>query len=968
MRIIAGHQHGYMALRHDGFVADGYTVDLRACLYGVRISGRIPPLQKWKIKKGDHGDINGALHWPTAGRDKRPIGSFFLTGVLGVVHAVPEKKKESGNTPTKEGTNTRPSQDPEHQQADNPFIAGVKGRSGGGKSTTGPDTAQVGVVTGTKKEKDSQNNQPPPTTALPADQVLVLPIRNRKWEKDTRYLALAAAGPKDKKGKALKLAAGQHVLVVAGSEEDSQEAICIPVGNTSLVAVNKAGPPDLGSTVYDLDGEGAIDPDRGGRFQGLMRVVKKPKGALKYKDWFPTEENVLALNLGPFTGKQDSLAGVFYYGAALLSTESFGGPFSFGDAPADQHTYGEHADGVMRPLHFSSGALWKSNNAINVKAKGQGFGTLTGRTTKGGSDQQSDRDRQNNQDNWLDDPNLAAGDGPMLFESKFHPCLRAPYSVYVHLEWDEDATHSLLDQKMKGCWRWRAESFLYEVPAPTPPPTDGPPTDGPPDEGTPGQPGQPERPGELPPDQPWGFLIPGSLRVTPEGDLTGDVIGAGDAHQPGGSGVKIGLEPGVTDTGTVPQDPAPPPGPDGGVSPGELRRRGWWGSIRPPVELGTGEFVYERPWDQPRRFTATSVELGVPAMVFRAQLFRRGAPYLTNDMHPSPAALAWLDTYAPVVARFESHGAQGGTPGDDILDGSPSGTLAGDPFAYTTQRASGSPYPNTSDGAVVLLPGEVGLIDIDTDFEPVPGMPRSTAYLTLPHVAVLGLGRPDLTSGGITRGWSIGVDATGQVDFTHVDADGVATPVASLNADGTISGFGSGGAPSMAAIFGQTADQTIGGTGTETSLFGTGAGAASIPSNGWAVGMSARTLLRGRISTIFPTPGTVAIKGKLAGATNISMGAGGITAQLNQALFEVEFIATCRDLSTPSAAVFVGSLIFRTIGTTVATPYVIASVGWSGTVDTTAATSIDVTFQWGTSSGGNTLTTTVGKVDTETPG
>lgn len=965
MRIIAGHQAGFYALRHDGFVADGYTVDLRACLYGVRISGRIPPLGRWKIKKGDHGDINGALHWPTAGRDKRPIGSFFLTGVLGVVHAVPEKKK-SGNTPTKEGGNTRPSQDPEHQQAGNPFIAGVQGRSGGGKSTTGPDTAQVGVVTGTKKEKDSQ--PPAPTTALPPDQVLVLPIRNRKWEKDTRYQALAAAGPKDKKGKALKLAAGQHVLVVAGSEEDSQEPICIPVGNTSLIAVNKAGPPDLGTTVYDLDGEGEIDPDRGARYQGLMRVVKKPEGFGKFKPYFDKkQDNVLALNLGPFTGRQDSLAGVFYYGAALLSTESFGGPFSFGDTPADQHTMGDHADGVIRPLHLSTGALFETNPAIGVKAKGQGFGTLKGRSTATGSDQQSDRDRQNNQENWLDDVSIASGDGPLLFEGKFHPCLRAPYSTYVHLEWDEEATHQLLDQKMKGCWRWRAESFLYEVPAPPDVPTDGgPPWEGPPDEGTPGQPGQPERPGELPPDQPWGFLIPGSLRVTPEGDLTGDVIGAGDAHQPGGSGVKIGLVPGVTDTGTVPQDPAPPkPPPDSGgdhgdTSPGELRRKGWWGSIRPPQELVGEPFVYERPWDEPRRFVASGVELAVPAMLFRAQLFRRGAPYLTNNMHPSSAAQAWLDTYAPVVARFESHGAQGGDPGDDILDGSPSGALAGDPFAYTTRRASGSPYPNTSDGAVVLLPGEVGLIDIDTDFEPVPGMPRSTAYLTLPHVAVLGLGRPDLTSGGITRGWSIGVDATGQVDFTHVDASGVATPVASLNADGTLSGFGSS---NVTALFGQTADQTIANSGAETTLLGSGAGSLTIPANSAAVGTSYRVLIRGKFGTMTPV-GTTQLKVKLGSTTVLDSGAvNALMANANTGFFEIEAVLTCR--STGGSGTFSGTVIGRFAYTTVAA-HIYDSTS-AGTVDTTAAQAIDVTWTWGTANPANTITSTVCKVDEEAP-
>jgi hypothetical protein len=954
MRIKAGAQAGYFALQHHKHVEDGYTADLRAALLGVRVTGRTKPLGRWKVAKGDYGDLNGALFIQTAGKSKRPIGSFFFTGVPAVVDVLPSEKKEAPNESTVEGGNTRPSQDAEHQQADNPFIVGRKGATQG-TPTTGPDNVQVGVIDKTKTQKDSQTTA---TVTVGEGMVGAIPIRNQKWKKDDRYQMVVASTPKFKSGKGKAFAIGQKGLLVAGTEENSQEPLFIPF-DSSLVAVNYAGNATTGTVVYDLNASSEIDEDRGARLQSLMRVVPKIKALKKFEKSFDKLlTNVLALNLSPVTGQRDSFAGVWYYGGAMMTTAGYGGPFIAGKGN-DQHVYGTTGDKeTVMPLHLSTGALFATALNIGIKAKGQGFGELTGRTTKSGSDQQSDRDRQNNQDNWLDNVNVADGDGPLLFEGAFHPSLRAPYSVYVHLEWDKSAEHRVLDQKMKGVWRWRAESFLYEVPAPPDTPTDGPPTDGPPyEEHPPTDTGQPTRPGELPPDQPWGFLIPGSLRVTPEGDLTGDVIGAGGAYQPGGSGVKIGLEPGVTDTGTIPQDPKDRGGDHGGASPGKGREEGWWGSVVPG--MGPSDLVYERPWNEQRRFSGASNEVGFPAILFRAQLFRRGAPWMTNLMTPSLAGLRWFDNYAPVVARLEGYGAQGGTPGDDILDGAPSGDLGGDPFAYTTTRQEGSPYyGGTSNGSICLLPPEVTLADIDSDFQPSTGSPVSTTYLTIPPVSCVAFGRPDLTSGGITDGHTLMANAAGDLVVTPIGSDGVPGTPWNLSPN------------SMQAIFGQTANATVANTGAETSIVGTGAGAASVPADGWAVGMSVRMLLRGSISTIGPAPGLIQVKGKLAGATNLASGAVQIPANLNGAECEVEIIATCRDLSTPSAAVFAGSLTFRSIGVTGAgtAQFVIGSSNWSGTVDTTAATSIDATFQWQTANAGNTITTSVGKVDTETPG
>ncbi len=829
MRIRAGAQDGYLALQHHGHVEDGYTADLRAALLGVRVSGRTKPLGRWKIKKGDSGDLNGALFIQTAGKSKRPIGSFFFTGIPAVVEALPSTKKEPPNESTREGTN-RPTDD-EHKQADNPFIVGATGAKTG-TPTTSSDKARIGNV-GKDPAKTQKDTQPgnDELVVIGDGEVGVLPIRNKKWQKDDRFRMTAASTPKSTlSGKGKKYAMGQKGLLVAGTEENSQEPLFIPFDST-LVAVNYAGDASVGTIVYDLNASSEIDEDRGARLQSLMRVVVKPKALPRFKRSFVDNlTNVLALNLSPVTGQRDSLAGVFYDGATLMSTSSWGGPLGRGPSTC-QHTYGVTGDkGQIRPLHLSTGALFYTTPNISIRAKGQGVGILKGRTTKSGSDQQSDLERQNNQENWQDSTAIADGDGPLLFEGKFQPCLRAPYSTYVHLEWDKSARHRVLDQDMKGVWRWRAESFLYEIPAP---PTETPPG-GPPDQPTPptrrtppGQPGQPERPGELPPDQPWGFLVPGSLKIDSEGNLTGDVIGAGDSFQPGGTGIKPGPLPGETDTGTIPDNIGPPPG---GVPPGKVPedsdfkdllgssgiQGGHWAST--VAGFGPSELVYERPWNEPRRFSGTSNEVGFPAVLFRAQLFRRGAPWMTNLMSPSLAGLRWFDKYSPVVARLEGYGAQGGTPGDDILDGSPSGTLAGDPFAYTTTRQEGSPYfGGTSTGSICLLPPEVTLADVDVDFQPSTGSPVSTAYFTIPPVSRLALGRPDLTSGGITDGHILRANSAGALLIARIDANGATAeewtwPTADGNPGDVLTTDGSG-ALSFAAAGGG-----IGGSGTSNRV------------------------------------------------------------------------------------------------------------------------------------------------------
>lgn len=958
MRIKAGAKAGYFPFQSHGYVADGYTADLRDAIMGVRISGHVHkhPRGRRIIKKGDYGDLNGALFLQTAGKDLRPVGSFFMTGIPAIVVGIPAADaKGAPDAKT----------DPDHQQADNPFIVGVAGAKQG-KPTTGPGKVVMGVQnapakTGSSTQPGSQQGT---SAALLKGQVLVSVIRNAAWKIDDRYANVVASPPKDAKGKSQKMAVGQRGMLVAGTEDNSQEALFIPIDSHSLIAVNWAGNPSMGTRVFDLDGNSEVDPDRSAPLQSMMRVVKRV-GA----------ENVLAFNLGPTTGQGDTDAGAFFYGDIFDATcawasSSRGGFISTKGTKDDSHSYGDAATGDARyePAHLSTHALFREGATANA-----GIGT-------------SDEDAAG----FPDDPNNQGGidesrhDGPLLFERRFPRVThRAQHRVHAHLEFDPGVSTEQSDTKggeqkdgmsspPGGAWRWWAESFLYE-----PPNTETPSKNPPPPPPPPPPPGQPKYPGKIPPEGPDPGLdiqiidnpapLVTDLGNDPGGAIDISLLTAQDiidnangvADDPG-----FRFPPGNKPPSPVRQGVGGPKQRVPGLGPDDGDPIDFLGSFR----QNNGPTIYERPWQEPRRFAAASVEVSFPATIFRAQLFRRDAPWMTNSMNAPQSALAWYDQYAPVVARLEAYGAQGGTPGVSSIDASPSGTAGGDPFDYTTIRSSGSPYPGgTANGAVCILPGEVTLVDAENDFVPSTGAPVSTAFLTIPHVSTLALGLPDLPSGGITRGWTIAVDNTGKVNFSHVDTNGVVTPEASLNSDGTITGFG-GSTPSMAAIFGQTqtGGKTIGGTGTETTMIGTGVGAASIPS-GWQNGMSVRVMLRGSISSKAIAPGTIRIKGKLAAATNLDTGAINVVASLATAPFDCEMILTCTDNSTPNATVFAGTLIFRSTGATPITGYEISDVSFSGTVDTTVATSVDITFQWGTSDAGNTVTTVVGKIDTETP-
>lgn len=946
---------GTLILQHHGWRDQNLQVEERSCILATRVLKRDVDYVDGQLATGGYdldrfatGDLTNVLAWPGL----NDTGGRYIAGFSWAWAAVVTDRRPSTNQQTPPPKST-PAPDAGAQQADpEPPLAD---KSSGQASSYPPRQ--------TDPTDDSAGGRKDTSQDEPAD-FYVLPIRNDKFEEDIRYEPIRVAVMADEKGQELvsKYPPGTRGIVLAGSEENEQFPIFVPSENR-LFAVNYGGNPFTGTLVADLGIDGKIDKGRMARLQSHVRVVVGPYTPEPdvERSWkaanYGQDANVLAWNLGghagsgydQLTGRNDSFAGwvwmdgpsAFEGGGPHLVREEAHGPWTMGCCV--KHRLAVDGDGnAIFPMHQALGTLWTYNSRYLVKAK----------------------DADNGYYNYDSVGSGAAGVcGPMLFEGAYHKPKRGVYITPVHLRFDTEATHDWFDGERHGIWRWQAESYFEEPDQPEEPPP--PPPD---DPGDPGEPGQPEYPGKIPPEEPdpddpgFGFIPPVSIPelvdrarrglpprvyppIGPNGPI-GPVIDPdgfpwkgdpdpadGGGPAPGGSGGDI--------------VPKTPPKKTDNTSPGRLRELGWWGSIRP----GDDGLLPYQPGER-NRFVATGVMTSFPGLLFRPQLFGTGQKDMRHWMTPTPEAVQAFDTEAPVVLRAEAWGAQGGTPGGPYLD-----TATGRQYTNKPRTAR---YPG-GDGAggLAFLTPQTDLSLIDEGL--VAPTDESPSYILVGPNVRFAAGLPELSGGGVKSGWAWGANDAGDLVFEQFDATG-----ASLQ---TVTFPPAGGSATMQAIFGQTQDATVGGTATETSIIGSGVGTLTIPADGWQEGMSTRTLLRGHISTIAPTPGAITVKGYLGGATVLTAGAGAITANLNQAYFEVEMVLTCQDLSDPANAVFTGALVFRTIGITgvPVTHYVVGTAQFSGVVDTTVDTALDVTWTWGTSSGGNTLTTKVGKTDTETP-
>ena len=155
-------------------------------------------------------------------------------------------------------------------------------------------------------------------------------------------------------------------------------------------------------------------------------------------------------------------------------------------------------------------------------------------------------------------------------------------------------------------------------------------------------------------------------------------------------------------------------------------------------------------------------------------------------------------------------------------------------------------------------------------------------------------------------------------------------------------------------IFNQNSSVTVANTATETSLLGTGLGSATLPANFATVGRSIRVRSYGYISNTATPSAALRIK---VGSVTILTSTGTLPSGLSNALVEFDFTFRFATIGATGTIIGQGStkITSGAFVSSVGRPLVMTA---PATIDTTIANTLDVTYQWGTASGSNTITMT----------
>lgn len=288
-------------------------------------------------------------------------------------------------------------------------------------------------------------------------------------------------------------------------------------------------------------------------------------------------------------------------------------------------------------------------------------------------------------------------DGPFLFEQNFpngaippapQIITPSPFKTYVHLEFDPALVHPFVCGDRIGKWRWWAETFIYSPP------------------------GEPPR---IPPDLPTEFKPP----------------------KDGGKGTPV--KPPPKDEGTPGRPPVETPS--------------TFTNPKPPVGVGLEPqppVPTVRPYDTSDGFTpyaAVTMDFAAPSFIGRPQLIQTGVPDLRNWLNPTFAAIAFLDSFAPITSRVEAFGFQQNTS-----------------WSYTQSPGKRRFVGGTSNGGMAYMPPEVDMADISNSFAPT-GVSLSTTYqVAVPNV-YWATGYPVPSTGSIKTGYRWGGDTTGNLTF-----------------------------------------------------------------------------------------------------------------------------------------------------------------------------------------------------------
>ena len=398
---------------------------------------------------------------------------------------------------------------------------------------------------------------------------------------------------------------------------------------------------------------------------------------------------------------------------AAHMSKTKGGPFDVGD-PGDLHTLGYDADGnPIHSLHIQTGAYFRRNKIE---------------------------------------------DGPLYFEGAYPGAENGPHKMKVHLTW------------AGGVWKWYAESSIYPVPTDVPTHTLRP----------------------VPSIDPLR-LVPSSIETSgrpilldntpiqgpfPASDLSSDVPTPGghssntemsslarlhaaasvlfgalaEAEKLGDSSLIFELLEELsrlTDRITEAELKEEQ----------ELQKQGDFEASTPPN-------VSSFDWSHASRgFNASLSSLACPDLLARPQNIDSSSSDLRNTAgnNLNSAVVDKIDAETPITGAMCAYGAQGG----DV----PSGYTTdhegyeGDPWHYTQRPANSKYRGGTASGGWFLFPPEIGPEDRESGYAP-PGVTLSNTFLGVAPGARFAAGTPESANGGVSTGFSFGVDsATGNLEF-----------------------------------------------------------------------------------------------------------------------------------------------------------------------------------------------------------
>jgi len=207
----------------------------------------------------------------------------------------------------------------------------------------------------------------------------------------------------------------------------------------------------------------------------------------------------------------------------------------------------------------------------------------------------------------------------------------------------------------------------------------------------------------------------------------------------------------------------------------------------PSTPPGTDPYAPEpAPVVQAERDPVRNVSLGIthldtsfPALSFRAQPLGEGVADYRHTVFPKAKAFSEFEGMAPIVARLQAYGAQGGATSNYLAGGQ------GTDFVYSQPPGRSWYRGGTANGSLAFMGANDDLCYVDKSMAP-GGMTRATSYLMTVQGSWFGSGLPEIAGGGVKTGHSWGETTAGQLIFRSHSAAGAATMRLGLDATGTM--------------------------------------------------------------------------------------------------------------------------------------------------------------------------------------